>query len=196
MKPKNFKQFLNEEQSFDQKMRQDGDFLDIVASVINATLESLPTKEDCVDFREFLNEHAHIDATNLLGLTLSQEIDLCIFAEDFDFQPCPETKWEYLEGAIGDNAISAFGIYFDEMSSEVCTRVDAFMKEHGLSLKFAYWQDPYSFSDPNKMTDVDYGSIYHYGRFNMYVFMDNFSGSNITIYFKDAVGEDSRKFGI
>jgi len=196
MKPKNFKYFLNEENSFVQDMMENNRYLSIVADLFCYTLEHLPLKEDSDNFYEFISEKVRVDATHLIDLDLTQKIELCNFAESIDFPKCPETKWDDLEGVIENMAISAFEIYFNETTTEIITKVDEFIKENHLNLKYAYWDDPFSFTSSSKIEEIKDGEIYYYEKSKLFVFNAKFSGRNVEIYFRDALKMDAKKFGL
>jgi hypothetical protein len=180
------------ETTFMQKMEEDYDNLDIVKHVISTMMEDIEDKvtDDKDKFEELVMDNIKIDETDILNLTLEQEIDLCIYAEENNDEfKCPETSWDDLRGVISKNAVNGIGFMVDnKLRTDFLDPLEKFMEDNELEYGDIRTRESYSHSAPTRVRSIENGEIYEYrkldGSFNVDEYVYENKELVITLYIK------------
>jgi hypothetical protein len=185
MKIKNFSSFtINESlesvNEFLTKVREDYDVIEAVKGVIISSVEQISGKNITNEevFREIMESNTNVDGTDLAGFSFDDQLNLCIYEEEYNGTKCPETSFDDLTGIIADHAINGLQIIVDEYLTSFVDRVIEFMTNNKLDYSNIHAHESFGMLAPLSQKSIESGyiSIYRDGdedpKFGEYTYED------------------------
>lgn len=187
-KIKTFSSFYKMNENVEDSLIDTPEIREEVKGIIDRSTENIRNgvkENDFESFKEQIEEGIVVDATNMVDIDITKELDLCIYAEKVGFidEKCPSVEWELLDQTITNNAIQGLIAAVNETLQELFEDVKSFMEKHNLDYTNMSDQDRYSMMPPDQVKDIANGSVY------LFKNVDN-SGKDIEnyVYKNDELG--------
>lgn len=163
------------------KLEQDYDIRDMAKHVVGSSLDSMMydkglTLRDFEQFKHDLMEGIHVDATHTLGFSLDKEIDLCMYAEEIDQDPCPETSFDQLTMVISKRAADGMLYISNKFAEKFCDKLETLTDAYDMHDFKLSDTDPYSMFSPDSTDEKGNFSLYKYRN------LEDESDSNYDVY--------------